>query len=69
MTDECLEHLARFVKRPSERMKLYEAQKWRQLSQLATSGILENLQKVNIFWIYPVYCSLASLAVELCLIV
>lgn len=48
MTDECLEHLARYVKRPSERMKLYEAKKWSLLSQLATSGILENAKKVKL---------------------
>lgn len=50
LTHECLEHLARYVKRPSERMKLYEAQKWSRLSQLATSGILENSQKVRHFF-------------------
>ncbi len=54
LTDSCLQHLADFVKSPSEerafRLNLYESKSWNQLTRSAsTSGILENSREASIF--------------------
>lgn len=47
LTDECLDHLASFDTRSSNRLKLYEERKFKDLSLIATCGILENFRDVS----------------------
>ena len=54
LTDACLQHLADFVKSPSEerafRLNLYESRSWNRLTRSATtSGILGNSREASIF--------------------
>ena len=46
-TDECLDHLASFDIRSSNRLKLYKERKFKDLSLIATCGILENFRDVS----------------------